>query len=169
MAHAMMHAMSETRALSYREIAKLFAITVPSARNMVRRRMWHRVPSNDPKTVRVLVPVEEIPVRKTIGDAPRDASSDGSSDGSSENARHTSHLPDGTRDGSLGASLAILTKHIEALQAELEPLRATATQVAALSAALDAARDDAQRLRDERDRLLTQIMTRQPWWRRLVG
>src|SRR3954471_18602473 len=146
MAHAMMHAMSETRALSYREIAKLFAITVPSARNMVRRGMWHRVPSNDPKTVRVLVPVEEIPVRKTIGDAPRDASSDGSS----ENAKHTSHLPDGTRDGSLGASLgaslAILTKHIETLQAELEPLRATATQVATLNAALNAARDDAQRL-----------------------
>ena len=70
---------------------------------------------------------------------------------------------------SLSASLAILTKHIETLQAELEPLRATATQVAALNAALDAARDDAQRLRDERDRLLTQIMTRQPWWRRLVG
>ncbi len=157
----MMHAMSETRTLSYREIAKLFAITVPSARNMVRRRMWHRVPSNDPKTVRVLVPVEEIPARKTIGDAPRDASSDGSS----ENAKHTSHLP----DGSLDASLAILTKHIETLQAELEPLRATAAQVAALNAALDASRDDAQRLRDERDRLLTQIMTRQPWWRRLVG
>src|SRR4051812_11057580 len=143
MAHAMMHAMSETRALSYREIAKLFAITVPSARNMVRRRMWHRMPSNDPKTVRVLVPVEEIPVRKTIGGAPRDASS--------ENAKHTSHSPDGARDGSLGASLAILTKHIETLQAELEPLRATATQVTALNAARDAARDDAQRLRDERD------------------
>ena len=165
MAHAMMHAMSETRALSYREIAKLFAITVPSARNMVRRRMWHRVPSNDPKTVRVLVPVEELPVGKTTGDAPRDVSSDGSS----ENAMHTSHLRDGARDESLGASLAILTKHIETLQAELEPLRATATQVAALNAALNAARDDTQRLRDERDRLLTQIMTRQPWWRRLVG
>ena len=144
--------MTETRALSYREIAKVFDITVPSARNMVRRQMWHRMPSNDPKTVRVLVPVEEIPVRRPKPDATCDASSDGSPEN-----RATSHgLPDDARDGSPGGTseaLARLAKHIEALQAEIEPLRTAAAEVPALNAARDAARDDAQRLRAERDEL----------------
>jgi prefoldin subunit 5 len=144
--------MTETRALTYREIAKAFDITVPSARNMVRRRMWHRMPSNDPKTVRVLVPFGEIPARRPKPDATCDASSDGSSE-----KRATSHgLPDDARNGSSGETseaLAILAKHIEALQAEIEPLRMMAAEVPALNAARDAARDDAQRLRAERDEL----------------
>jgi hypothetical protein len=168
---------SETRALSYTELAELFDMTVPSVRNMVRRRMWHRVSSNDPKTVRVLVPVDEIP---------------------SPSTKPANAVPDAARDGSpsaTSASLAILAKHIEALQAELEPLRATAAQVAALNAALDAAHDDARRLReerdalvpmsakvaalsaaldairDERDHLLTREHLRESrrWWRRLTG
>src|SRR5687768_9783516 len=112
MRHAMLHLMTETRALSYIEIAEAFDMTVPSARNMVRRRMWHRVQSNDPKTVRVLVPVEEIPVLQPEPDATCDPSS-----------------------GETSASLAILARHIERLQAEIEPLRATAAEVAALNAA----------------------------------
>jgi hypothetical protein len=133
MSHAMIHRMSETRLLSYIEIAKLFDMTVPSARNMVRKRHWSRILSNDGKTVRIHVPVEAIPVAPVLS---TDALSDGSS----------AATPDATSE-----ALAILAKHIEALQAELEPLRATAAQVAALNAALDAARDDASRLREERD------------------
>jgi hypothetical protein len=116
MSHAMIHRMSETRLLSYIEIAKLFDMTVPSARNMVRKRHWSRILSNDGKTVRIHVPVEAIPVAPVLS---TDALSDGSS----------AATPDATSE-----ALAILAKHIEALQA-----------------ALDAARDDASRLREERD------------------
>jgi hypothetical protein len=136
----------ETRALSYVELAELFGMTVPSARNMVRKRCWSRTLSNDGKTVRVNVPLDALPPPpvKPANGSPGDA-----------------------RDGSRGetsSALAILAKHIEALQAELEPLRATAAQVAALRAALDATRE-------ERDRLLTREHLRESrrLWRRLVG
>ena len=170
MVHGMSH---ETRALSYIELAKLFDMTVPSARNMVRKRCWSRTLSNDGKTVRVNVPLDALPPPP---------------------ARPANAAPNDAREGSPGetsAALTILAKHIEALQAELEPLRATAAQVAALNAALDAARGDAQRLRgeldelapmpalraaldaarDERDRLLTREHLREQrrWYRRLVG
>jgi hypothetical protein len=174
----MMRGMShETRALSYIEIAELFDMTVPSARNMVRKRCWSRILSNDGKTVRVNVPLDALPPPPT---------------------KPASALPGDERDGSGGeisAALTILAKHIEALQAELEPLRATAAQVVALKAALGAACSDAQRLReerdalapmpaqvaalraaldatrDERDRLLTREHLREQrrWWRRLTG
>jgi hypothetical protein len=181
MSHAMIHRMSETRLLSYIEIAKLFDMTVPSARNMVRKRCWSRILSNDGKTVRVNVPCDALPPPPS---KPANASPDDAHDGS----------PDAPSE-----VLAILAKHIEALQAELAPLRATATQVAALNAALDAARDEARRLRveadeahargraeairaaalaatleavtGERDRLLTreQLRVSRSWWRRLTG
>src|SRR5215207_1567801 len=97
MSHAMVHGMShETRALSYIELAKLFDMTVPSARNMVRKRCWSRILSNDGKTVRVNVPLDALPPPPA---KPSDASGD-------------------ARDGSRGetsAALAILAKHIEAL------------------------------------------------------
>jgi len=51
-------------------------------------------------------------------------------------------------DGPTHAALQVLQRHIERLEAELDPLRSMPAQVAALRAALDAARD-------ERDRLLT--------------
>ena len=174
MVHGMSH---ETRALSYIELAKLFDMTVPSARNMVRKRCWSRILSNDGKTVRVNVPLDALPPPPTM---PANAA------------------PNDAREGSPGetsAALTILAKHIEALQAELQPLRATAAQVAALNAALDAARGDAQCLReerdalspmpaqvaalraaldaarDERDRLLTREHVREQrrWYRRLLG
>jgi hypothetical protein len=159
----------ETRALSYIEIAELFDITVPSARNMVRKRCWSRIRSNDGKTVRVSVPLDALPSPST---RPVDASPDG--------ARGDA------RDAALGetsAALIILAKHIEALQAELEPLRATAAQVA--NAALDAARGDARRLREERDMLIPvsaqaaalraaldaarDLREQRRWWRLLTG
>src|SRR3954451_15763603 len=133
MSHAMVHGMShETRALSYIELAELFDMTVPSARNMVRKRCWSRILSNDGKTVRVNVPLDALPPPPT---------------------KPANAAPGEARDGSRGEAFAILAKHIEALQAELEPLRATAAQVAALNAALDAARGDAQRLRGELNEL----------------
>src|SRR5215207_7795675 len=76
MPHAMVHGMShETRALSYIELAKLFDMTVPSARNMVRKRCWSRTLSNDGKTVRVNVPLDALPPppTKPADAAPGDA------------------------------------------------------------------------------------------------
>jgi uncharacterized small protein (DUF1192 family) len=129
----MLHLMTETRALSYIELAKAFDMTVPSARNMVRKRCWTRILSNDGKTVRIMVPIEELPTPEASNDKPPDAP------------------PGDAPDASLSASLAILANHIERLQSEIEPLRATAAEVPALNAALDASRDEASRLRHERE------------------
>jgi hypothetical protein len=125
----MLHLMTETRALSYIELAKAFDMTVPSVRNMVRKRCWTRILSNDGKTVRIMVPIEELPAPEASNDKPADPAP----------------------DASLSASLAILANHIERLQSEIEPLRETAAQVPALNAALDASRDEASRLRQERE------------------
>ena len=53
----------ETRLLTYPEIAQAFAMTVASARNLASKRRWRKLPANsgDRKTVRVLVPVDELP------------------------------------------------------------------------------------------------------------
>jgi len=124
----MIHPMMETRALTYIEISELFGVTVPSARNLASKRRWQRVISNDAKSVRVHVPIEAIPATPLVS-------------------------PNEAPDGSLGASLTILAKHIETLQAELEVARADASQVPSLRASLDEARGDASRLGDEVTRL----------------
>jgi hypothetical protein len=147
MLHTMQH---EVRLLSYREIAEKFGLTLQSARNLVRKRCWGRTLSNDGRTALIRVPCDAIPAQVT---KPADA--------------EPGAKPD-AEPGATSAALAVLAKHIETLQAELEPLRATALEVAALRAALDAAQGDAQRLRDERDRYLTKLMVRGSWlpWRR---
>ena len=107
----------ETRALTYPEIAALFGVTVPWARNMASKRRWQRSISNDGKSVRVHVPIEVIPATPAVS-------------------------PDETRDGSLRASLAILARHIETLQAELAVARADASQVPSLRASSGGRRGD---------------------------
>ena len=61
-------------------------------------------------------------------------------------------------------ALAILARHIEQLQAEVTLLRSVEAQVAGLQAALDAARDDASRLRAERDDHLSRLVASRRWW-----
>jgi hypothetical protein len=164
----MMHGMThETRALPYPEIARLFNITVPSARNMVRRRRWARMPSNDPKRALVLVPIEALPncsAPNNSADATRRAASD-----------ETSEAPDDTRDGSSNATsgaLEILARHVEMLHAELAIARAEAARSVALDVSLAALRATLEAVREERDRLVTREHLREQkwWWRwRKVG
>lgn len=131
-----------TKLCTYPEIAAAFAMTVASARNLARKRRWQKVPANsgDRKTVKVLVPLDELPTAPPV-----------------RNAAPIQH-PDSTAD-----ALAILARHIEQLQAEVTSLRTVEAQVAGLKATLEAARDEASRLRVERDDYLAKLVSRR-WW-----
>jgi hypothetical protein len=133
---------SNVKLLTYPEVAEAFSMTVASARNLARKRRWRKLPSNtgDRKTVRVMVPLDELPVAQ-----PADASP----------MQHPKSTPD---------ALAILARHIETLQAEVTSLRSVEAQVAGLQAALDASRDDASRLRGERDDYLSRLVASRRWW-----
>ncbi len=138
---------SSTRLLTYPEIADAFSMTVASARNLARKRRWRKVPSNsgDRKTVRVHVPEDELSLARAAREEP--------------SAPDAGSIQRPTTD-----ALAILASHIEQLQAEVASLRSVEAQVAGLQAALDAAREDSSRLRDERDDYLTRLMASRRWW-----
>jgi hypothetical protein len=140
---------SDTRSYTYAELAAALGTGVPSVRNLVRRKRWHRVTGND-KLVRVVVPVEYVERQRMAARAAHDPGHGAEPDGPTH------------------AALQVLQRHIERLEAELDPLRSMPAQVAALRAALDAALDA---VRDERDHLLTREHLREQrrWYRRLLG
>ena len=158
----------ETRLMTYAELAVALGITRGSAKNLVREKRWHRVPSNQGREVRAHVPLSALPdgpppQASPEGEAPRQPAWDGPS----------------------RRAFDFLTEHIAKLQAEAETLRALPAQVAALEAARDAAREsetraregecrareDAARLREENSQLLTRehLRDQRRWWRRLAG
>ena len=64
-----------------------------------------------------------------------------------------------------------MSRLVERLEGENATLRTAAeavpdlkAEIAALRAVLDVVRADAERIRNERDKLLTSIMTRRSWW-----
>jgi len=136
---------TEVRLLTYPEVAEAFSMTVASARNLARKRRWRKVPGNsgDRKTVRVVVPMDELPV--TPPARREDATP----------MQHQESTPD---------ALAILARHIEALQADVTSLRGVEAQVAGLRAALDASREEASRLKAERDDYLSRLLASRRWW-----
>jgi hypothetical protein len=141
---------SDTRSYTYAELAATLGTGVPSVRNLVRRKRWHKVTGND-KLVRVVVPIEYVDRQRAAAACA---------------AHDPAHDPGhgAAPDGPTHAALQVLQRHIERLEAELDPLRSMPAQVAALRAALDA-------VRDERDRLLTREHLREQrrWWRRLTA
>src|SRR6476646_1903783 len=102
-----MHA--ETRPMTYREVAAAFNLTLGSTRNLVRKRCWERTPAND-GTVRIHVPLDALP-------APRPAHVP-----TQVHAQAGAGAPaDDSTYATTSAALAVLAKHVEGLQAELEP------------------------------------------------
>ena len=146
---------SDTRSYTYAELAAVLGTGVPSVRNLVRRKRWHKITGND-KLVRIVVPIEYVERQRA---APPSCAAHDPGHGA---ARDPAHDP--APDVSIHTALQVLTRHIERLEAELAPLRSMPAQVAALRAVLDA-------VRDERDRLLTRehLRAQRRWYRRLIG
>ncbi len=169
--------MSDTKLMTYAEISEALGIGADSARNLVRRKRWHRRPGND-GLARVEVPVEYV--------AEHEKPDVGSSSPTSPPVEPPASSPaDVPADGGI---IQTLNRHIERLEREVEIVkgerdseraRATLLQaeavaapalrqtVEALKGALDSERDRARDLRAERDRFLRDIeqqTTRRSWW-----
>jgi hypothetical protein len=57
--------------LTYKELADRLGCKLESARKMVQRKKWHRVTGND-GTVRIQVPMEELPTKDKSEDKPEE-------------------------------------------------------------------------------------------------
>jgi hypothetical protein len=161
--------------LTYDELAERLGIARESARTLVKRKHWGRKMGNDGK-VRIGVPEEVLSAKSEPG-----------TEGATTPGQEPVHDPGVT---------AVLTRHIERLEAQLEQaleragehdavakerdllaaqieaLRdSTTMQVDALKAALSAAERDRDRWHDVatlKPELIAPV-ERRSWWRRLAG
>jgi hypothetical protein len=123
---------TNTRWLTYDELAAALGITPDSARRLVARKKWPRRAGNDGKA-RIGVPAERIPDKPPVI-LPDDSADDGSGD-----------TPD-IRDD-IAPVTKVLTQHIERIEKELESVkserdaeRARVAQLALQAAQVDALR-----------------------------
>jgi hypothetical protein len=166
----------EVQWLTYDELAERLGIGRESARTLVKRKRWARQTGNDGRA-RIGLPVEELEARSESAvrveqeqDQPGEQAGDQSPDRASE------HSPE---------VMAVLTRHIERLEAQLEEALKRAgerdelltqrdvltTQVDALRAALAAAERDRDRWHDVATLKPEPVapVERRSWWRRLAG
>jgi hypothetical protein len=144
-----------TFSVTFAELATRLGITVPSAKNLVRRKRWPRHAGNDGLT-RITVPVayvEENASTETGTDA--DTSTDASADAST-----------GTDTGIHLVALAMLERQIARLENEVEALKTERDVLASMPAQVAALRATLEAVTDERDRLLTREHLREQrrWW-----
>ncbi|MFL5532326.1 MAG: hypothetical protein ACJ8BC_10185 [Gemmatimonadales bacterium] len=161
--------MSDTKLLSYAEIAGLLGIGGNSARALVRRKRWHRKPGND-GLARIEVPIEYLAEHAKVAPAEGDDSTPSSSPAS---------IPSSTP--SEGGVIEAFERHINRLEGELAALKqehdaarrdllaaqaeavsvpALRDTVAALKGALESEKARVADMRAERDRLAA----RRSWW-----
>ncbi|MBL7405194.1 MULTISPECIES: hypothetical protein [Methylorubrum] len=155
--------------LTYDELAERLGIERESARQHVKRKRWARRPGNDGK-VRIGVPEESLSARSEPG-----------TEGETVPVREPEQSQEQIPVPDPGVT-AVLTRHIERLEAQLEEALSRAsehdaiathrdilsTQLDALRAALDAAERDRDRWHEAATRV-PEPATHQPWWRRLAG
>lgn len=134
--------MSDTRSMSYAELADALDMTPGSVRNLVRRKRWQRVQGNDGRA-RVHVPLEALE-----GDGATDAPTSSPTDAPTDGA--TSPPTDAP------SPLEAMRDERDAARAELADVRVT---LADATARLEAEREKADALRermgeahDDRDR-----------------
>lgn len=148
--------MTETRSLTYPELAEAIGRSEIAARSMVKRNRWRRMVGNDGRT-RVLVPFEDLEkVRSKTASRPDPGPDTGSDQGS---VRTPADPPDHGPDAR--ALIAVLEARIGELQGrvaemdtEVKEGRVAVARVAALEAMLDAERKRAEEIREtERQRV----------------
>jgi hypothetical protein len=145
-----------TFSVTFAELATKLGITVPSAKNLVRRKRWPRHAGNDGLT-RITVPVAYVEENAgTSTDIDADTSTDTGT--GTDTGIHLVAL------AALERQIARLENEVAALKGERDDLASMPAQVAALRATLDA-------VTGERDRLLTAAHLRasRGFLRRLFG
>lgn len=180
-----------TRIMTYAEIEEALSLKPASARQLVRRQGWRRIPGNDGRT-RIEIPFEEFERALKRGvEAPVDA----------EETETDAPVESAVESPLEGALVTALTSHIERLERALadsetalsaataerdtERAAAVAAREEALIArgALDVARvqleaerertaaadQRAEEVAADRDRWHAAATARRPWWRRLAG
>lgn len=160
-------AMSETRSMTYAELAAALGIGADSARNLVRRKRWHRFPGND-GMARIAVPVEHL----EQGRKPAWRSDEGAADAPAD-------PPIAATPDAAGLALTILTDHVRRCEAEIRELKeeletareraadrdVIAAQLTALGVALGEMRNERRMWREHAERLLAATHeARRPWW-----
>jgi hypothetical protein len=168
---------TDTRWLTYDELAAALGITPDSARRLVARKKWPRRAGNDGRA-RIGVPAERIPDKPPVSHA--DTIPDVEEDDS----------PDDRSDVTLIVS--ILTQHIERIEKELETVKSErdaerlqaaqlalkAAEVDALKAVIESERKrtedmkaEQERLRSDRDRWADQaekLAAARSWWSKIL-
>ena len=94
--------MSDVQSMTYAELAAALGIGADSARNLVRRRRWHRTAGND-GMARIAVPVDYLDrASHAPGSPPADAPADGGGRshhrGDRDIASDATHQPSGGRN-----------------------------------------------------------------------
>ena len=141
----------DVRWLTYEEMAAELGIARESARQLVKRKRWPRRPGNDGRA-RVGIPTDEFAARpRPVHEPAQEPGHDPADAPGDDPAQPPVHDP----------AVAVLTRHIERLEREMETMRERLAtqdtlplQVAALNAAL-------AELREDRDywRLLTERLS----------
>jgi hypothetical protein len=154
-----------TYSVTYAELATRLGITVPSAKNLCRRKKWSRAPGNDGAT-RISIPQdyldEHAPQSRAIS-----TGTDTGTDADTSTATST-----GTGGGIHLSALAVLERQIERLESEVAALKTERDVLASMPVQVAALRATLEAVTAERDRLLTREHLREqrrPWWRRLAG
>jgi cell division septum initiation protein DivIVA len=158
--------MSDTKWMTYAELAEALGIGADSARNLVRRKRWPRQAGND-GLARVGVPVEYISENAkpdAPAEPPTNAPIDGGSDGGiviTVLANHISRLEvelealkkerEAERDRLEGRAGALEEK-VATLEQDLAAERIRAAQVDALNAIIAMEKQRAEELKAERDK-----------------
>lgn len=158
--------MTDTKWMTYAELAEALGIGADSARNLVRRKRWPRQAGND-GLARVGVPVEYI-TENAKPDAPSEPPADAPSDGGADGgivitvlAHHISRLEAelealkkerATERDRLEERAGALEDEISTLRQNLDAERLRAAQVDALNAVIEAERKRSADLQAERDR-----------------
>jgi hypothetical protein len=151
---------TETRWLSYDDLAKALGITPDSARRLVARKRWPRRPGNDGRAL-IAVPTERLAQDRSPAVVDNDAP-----------AIRADVSPDADPDSGndITPVVRVLSQHIEKLERQLEAAQAElreertrsatlalqAAQVDALNAVLEAERRRVEDLKAERDRWAAQ-------------
>jgi transposase-like protein len=142
-----------TISVTFAELAMKLGLTVPSTKNLVRRKKWSRHAGNDGLT-RIIVPVAYIE---------ENASTDAGTDAA------TPTVDTGTEAGTHLAALAALERQIErlerenaALKNERDVLASMPVQIAALRATLEAVSAERDRLTDQVRAMI--VPPRRSWW-----
>jgi hypothetical protein len=151
--------MSETRLMSYGELAEAIGRSEVAARSVAIRKRWRRVLGNDGKA-RVAVPVDIL--AKLQAKAQARAVTQPDAQPVAEAVTQPDDEPDARADAR--ALIAMLETHVAELRSEAKEGRAAIARVGVLEALLENERERLDEMRQDRDRWHAEATARRSWW-----